>query len=428
MKASVFILSLIFVSAGCTTKKQVWKEANSYKTSITGTTFLKTREPMSYAAIDPLTGEGFNKDYAFNQVIYLKALQRARKHLSVINNQLECDLTSGAEIYISEDLYQFITELFKEWNAWLKSGRFEIGKDEQGLYTVLPKESGKVTSGMHWGHLIDKNEGVFKVCVNKHIHQTCREKTKDVILESSSISNKRAYMAIVSHTSRLTYKNETDFYREDRQGKLHKVPDNDSIDRESVASQFEKGETAEIRVDFPQNCQPGDYLLKIKVYDEQEECYEIYHWFEAYTSKQISQRDKPIKLDPLLPLDHKAPPLEDDVFSVVQNMPEFPGGGMPKLMEFIQDNLQYNNKAIDGIGSNKRVIVQFIIDKDGTVTAPTVIRRVSADLDKEALRVIKIMPKWKPGNQHGVPVKVRFTIPVTFHLNPSLQHHQPATE
>lgn len=119
-------------------REKMWEEANSYKASITDTTFLKTRGEMSYAAIDPLTGQGVNKNYAFNQVVYLKALQRAQKHLSVVKDQLKCDLKSGAEIYISEDLYLFIVNLFEDWNTWLKSGRFEIEKDEQGLYTVSP--------------------------------------------------------------------------------------------------------------------------------------------------------------------------------------------------------------------------------------------------------------------------------------------------
>ena len=71
----------------------------------------------------------------------MKALQRAQKHLSVVNGQLACDLKSGTEIYISEDLYLFITDLFKDWNTWLESGKYEIIKDEQGLYTVLPKKT-----------------------------------------------------------------------------------------------------------------------------------------------------------------------------------------------------------------------------------------------------------------------------------------------
>ena len=133
----------------------MWEEANSYKTSITDTTFLKTRGTMSYAAIDLFTGRGFNKDYAFNQVVYLKALQRAQKNINVVNGQLACDLKSGTEIYISEDLYLFITDLFKDWNTWLESGKYEIIKDEQGLYTE--------SSRKQFTELLD-NPSAFEIC------------------------------------------------------------------------------------------------------------------------------------------------------------------------------------------------------------------------------------------------------------------------
>lgn len=122
-------------------RKEMWEEANRCKASITSTTFLKTRGAMSYAVIDALTGQGFNKDYAFNQVVYLEALQRAQKHLSIVEGRLVCDLKSGAEIYVSEDLFLFIIDLFKDWNTWLESGRYEITKDEKGLYTVQPKKT-----------------------------------------------------------------------------------------------------------------------------------------------------------------------------------------------------------------------------------------------------------------------------------------------
>lgn len=106
-----------------------------------------------------------------------------------------------------------------------------------------------------------------------------------------------------------------------------------------------------------------------------------------------------------------------EAYLTLTEKPEFPGGGMPKLMEFIQNNLQYD-KARGGNDIKKRVIVQVIIDTDGTVTRPVILRGVSPALDKEALRVVKMMPKWKPGSQHGVPLKVKFTFPVTFEINP----------
>mgnify|MGYP000647681332 FL=1 len=92
---------------------------------------------MSYAAIDMYTGEGFNKNYAFNQVVYLKALDRARKFLVLENNKLKFNVKSGKDIYISEDLYLFISDLFNRWNKWLESGSYEILKDEQRtLYCI----------------------------------------------------------------------------------------------------------------------------------------------------------------------------------------------------------------------------------------------------------------------------------------------------
>ena len=123
----------------------LWKEANEYRASISDTTFLRTRGIMSYAAIDMYTGEGFNKNYAFNQVVYLKALDRARKFLVLENNKLKFNVKSGKDIYISEDLYLFISDLFNRWNKWLESGSYEILKDEQGLYTVLPKEKNQAS-------------------------------------------------------------------------------------------------------------------------------------------------------------------------------------------------------------------------------------------------------------------------------------------
>ena len=392
--------------------ENLWKEANRYKASITDTTFLQTRGIMSYAVIDMYTGEGFNKNYAFNQIVYLKALDRARKFLSVENDRLKFNIKSGKEIRISEDLYLFISDLFNEWNKWLESGSHKILKDEQGLYTVLPKEN------LKWGYLIDDNDGVVKASFDRHNDRIDRERSEDIIVNGTSISGGKAYISIVSSKYNLLYKGEADFYLEDKQKKLHKIPSKD-VDKESVALLLEKGKTAEIGVDFPDNCHPGDYLLKIRVYNENEECYyTIHQWFEAYTSHQVSSRDKPIPVGPARSSDYKTPSGEDDIFDVVQNMPEFPGG-MPGLMEFIRQNIRYPQAArqsrLEG-----RVIVQVIIDKDGSVIQPRILRSInpvpSADTAfcEEALRIVSIMPKWKPGNHHGGNLKVRFTFPIKF--------------
>lgn len=273
----------------------------------------------------------------------------------------------------------------------------------------------KTTSDMHWGYLIGENEGAVKIYFNRHINQKCREETDDIAVDGTRISKGKVYVSLVSSKAQLTY-DKAEFYREDSQGKLHKMPQDESIGRESVALVMEKGKAREIGVDFPENCPTGDYLLKIKLHNEQQERYEVYQWFEAYTSRRVSRRKRPVELEPLL-YSNTLSTEDDEVYEVVENMPEFPGGGMPKLMEFIQNNLQYD-KARGGNGIKKRVIVQVIIDTDGTVTRPVILRGVSPALDKEALRVVKMMPKWKPGSQHGVPLKVKFTFPVTFEINP----------
>ena len=104
----------------------------------------------------------------------------------------------------------------------------------------------------------------------------------------------------------------------------------------------------------------------------------------------------------------------DEVFQVVEEMPEFPGGNV-ELMKFMQQNLKYPEKAFrDSIQG--RVIVQFVIDKTGKTINPTIKRSVSPELDAEAIRVVNAMPQWKPGEQRGKTVNVQFTLPVQFRL------------
>lgn len=117
---------------------KAWEEAHNYGKTITDTTFLQTRGVMSQSAIDALTEKGWNNDYAFNQVVYMAALERAKKHLSVKDNQFVFNLNSGAEINITEDLYQFIANLFMDWNTWIKDGIIKIVKTEEGYYDIEP--------------------------------------------------------------------------------------------------------------------------------------------------------------------------------------------------------------------------------------------------------------------------------------------------
>ena len=102
------------------------------------------------------------------------------------------------------------------------------------------------------------------------------------------------------------------------------------------------------------------------------------------------------------------------IFQVVELLPEFPGG-MAELMKYLQKNLRYPQICKEQ-GVQGRVIVQFVVNTDSTITDVNVIKSVNPHLDEEAVRVVKAMPKWNPGKQRGEPVRVRFTLPVTFRL------------
>ncbi len=104
-----------------------------------------------------------------------------------------------------------------------------------------------------------------------------------------------------------------------------------------------------------------------------------------------------------------------EIFVVVENMPEFPGGN-EAMMQFLADNIQYPEVAKEN-GIQGRVICQFVVLKDGTVSDVKIIRGVDPSIDAEAVRVLKMMPDWKPGTQRGQAVNVRFTLPVAFSLN-----------
>lgn len=102
------------------------------------------------------------------------------------------------------------------------------------------------------------------------------------------------------------------------------------------------------------------------------------------------------------------------IFDIVEKMPEFPGGDAA-LMKYLADHIKYPTVAQEN-GIQGRVIVQFVVNKDGSIVDAKVARGVDPYLDKEALRVVSGMPKWKPGMQRNKPVRVKYTVPVMFRL------------
>ena len=106
---------------------------------------------------------------------------------------------------------------------------------------------------------------------------------------------------------------------------------------------------------------------------------------------------------------------EEQIFMIVENMPEFPGGDLA-LRKYIAENVKYPEIAKEN-GLSGKVFVQFVINQRGEVENVKIARGVDPALDKEAIRVVQNLPKWKPGSQRGKPVKVSYTVPINFQLN-----------
>ncbi|WP_315565319.1 TonB family protein [Hoylesella pleuritidis] len=124
---------------------------------------------------------------------------------------------------------------------------------------------------------------------------------------------------------------------------------------------------------------------------------------EVLKAKEVIAQPEPPKVE------------ENKVFDMVEEMPSFPGG-QAALMQFLQSNTHYPAVAQEN-GVQGRVTVSFVVEKDGSITDVQVARSADPSLDKEAVRVVKSMPRWTPGRQNGSTVRVKFNVPVTFRLN-----------
>jgi protein TonB len=138
---------------------------------------------------------------------------------------------------------------------------------------------------------------------------------------------------------------------------------------------------------------------------------------QEVASIEINSEDEKDKIVAVsAPVTTRAIVEEDDnvVFQVVETMPTFPGGDA-ELFKFLSNNVKYPVIAQEN-GIQGRVICQFVVNRDGSIVDVEVVRSVDPSLDKEAIRVIKSMPKWSPGKQRGKPVRVKYTLPVNFKL------------
>jgi TonB family protein len=130
----------------------------------------------------------------------------------------------------------------------------------------------------------------------------------------------------------------------------------------------------------------------------------------AQTPVKNNQEEKVLRAGEVVV--QEEPKDENYIFGVVEQMPSFPGGNKA-LMKFLDDNLRYPAEA-RAMGIQGRVVVTFVVERDGNIDSIKVIKKVSPELDREALRVIRLMPKWNPGKQNGKTVRTKYTIPVIF--------------
>ncbi len=138
----------------------------------------------------------------------------------------------------------------------------------------------------------------------------------------------------------------------------------------------------------------------------------------GYSATELSKMDPNNMVIVLKPIIYSPRSTDDNgntIYEVVEQMPEFPDGGQSGLMDYLKKNIQYP-EAAKKAGVQGRVILQFVVDKDGSIDNVSVLRGVNPDLDKEAIRVVSHMPNWKPGMQKGKPVKVKYTVPIAFSL------------
>ena len=174
--------------------------------------------------------------------------------------------------------------------------------------------------------------------------------------------------------------------------------------------------------------QLGDYLDATDLVKEDIQQVTIVYWPDA-SSETLDEVKTILRKKGMFNVRYEAPPApankdailepdlgpdEEDVYILVDNSPEFPGGTMG-LLEYMRTTIKYPAQArkdtIQG-----RVLVSFIVNKDGSIVKPEIVKSAHPLLDEEALRMVNEMPAWKPGEQNGVPVRVKYTIPVNFRL------------
>lgn len=134
---------------------------------------------------------------------------------------------------------------------------------------------------------------------------------------------------------------------------------------------------------------------------------------ELVVNAEVTEETKNIEITPVK-IEEEEEEEEQQIFSVVENDPEFPGG-MEALYKYLAQNIKYPQLARDN-NITGRVYVTFVVERDGSITGCKVLRDIGGGCGAEAVRVVKSMPKWTPGKQRGKAVRVQFNLPVNFNL------------
>lgn len=153
------------------------------------------------------------------------------------------------------------------------------------------------------------------------------------------------------------------------------------------------------------------YRVKEKSYGEVTKALK-HHWFNKGSNERLRTIEKRSGSADEEVVEYESK--YEDMFIHYESQPEFPGG-VQALMEYVEANIRYPQEAKER-GKQGRVIVQFVVEEDGTLTGEQVLKPVDPQLDAEAIRIARSMPKWKPGAIRGKPTRMRFSFPVTFRL------------
>lgn len=140
---------------------------------------------------------------------------------------------------------------------------------------------------------------------------------------------------------------------------------------------------------------------------------EIEHKLEIKDINDISQPDVPVVKVEMVE-EEEEEEVEEEIFTVVEKQPSFPGGD-DEMFKYLYSNIKYPQAAKES-GITGRVFLTFVVEKDGSIANARILRDIGGGCGQEALRVVKSMPKWTPGEQRGRPVRVQFNLPVSFEL------------